>query len=710
MRLRLIALVLLVIAAIAAGFVLTQVDSSRDVWLVVGTGLALAAVTGVLALTRDRQRQAMPEVERYFTLAPEMVILAGFDGYWKRVNPAVEAILGYTEREWLARPFMEFIHPDDRERSEEETRRVIAGATVRAFENRVLCKDGSHKWIEWTATPVPEERVIYAVGRDVTDRRRSESEQAALQRIATLVAQEVPQADVFDAIAEEIAGLLGTEEIRMLRFDSDTSAVVLGGSGRRGAFPLGSHQHLEGDSVASRVLRTGRPARIDAYRAPAGPLAETARSIGVRADVGVPVLVEGRLWGAITTGSTHDKPLPPDTEGRLDKFTKLMATAVAKAEARAEVHRLAAEQAALRRVATLVAEGASPSVVLDAVVAEMEELLGAEQVLLNRFEPGDEVVMLAHRGLDVERTPVGTRLSIEEESVTALVRRTGRPARIGDYQRARGPIADLARDVGWNVGSAVGAPIVVDGRLWGVIVANWGDDESPPGDAEERMAKFAQLLDTAIANADSRDQLMASRARLLTAGDEARRRVVRDLHDGAQQRLVHAIVTLKLAQRAARDNEGEVESLLGEALEHAEHGNRELRDLAHGILPPALTRGGLRAGVDAFVARLDLPVAIDVPAERLPAELEASAYFLVAEGLTNVIKHAHATRAEVKAAVDDGLLQVEIRDDGSGGADPSGHGLVGMADRVSALGGRLSVQSPAGGGTVVTATLPLPAA
>jgi PAS domain S-box-containing protein len=205
-RVRLITPVLLALAVIAGAFALTRIESARDGVLVLAGGLALAAVTGVLALTRDRQRQAMPEVERYFTLAPEMVILAGFDGYWKRVNPTVEALLGYTERDWLARPFVEFIHPDDRERSEEETRRVFAGATVRAFENRVLCKDGSHKWIGWNATPVPEGRVIYAVGRDVTERRRSESEQAALQRIETLVAQEVPQADVFGAIAEEIGG------------------------------------------------------------------------------------------------------------------------------------------------------------------------------------------------------------------------------------------------------------------------------------------------------------------------------------------------------------------------------------------------------------------------------------------------------------------------------------------------------------------------
>ena len=179
-------------------------------------------------------------------------------------------------------------------------------------------------------------------------------------------------------------------------------------------------------------------------------------------------------------------------------------------------------------------------------------------------------------------------------------------------------MADLARAVESNPSSAVGAPIVVDGRLWGVIIASWCGEQSPPPDTEERMAKFAQMLDTAIANADSRDQLISSRARLLTAGDEARRRVVRDLHDGAQQRLVHTIVTLKLAQQALKDDGAEVESLVDEALEQAQQGNTELRELAHGILPSALTRGGLRAGVESVVERLDLPVDVDVPADRLP--------------------------------------------------------------------------------------------
>ena len=422
-----------------------------------------------------------------------------------------------------------------------------------------------------------------------------------------------------------------------------------------------------------------------------------------------PISVEGRLWGAISAGTTRDEPLPPETEARLGQFTDLMATAVANTESRAEVERLADEQAALRRVATLVAEGTSPSAVLDAVAAEMERALGADAVMLSRYEPDEEVTVVARRVSDPRGLPLGTRVSHRGENVTSMVRRTGRPARIEDYERARGPIADLARAVERNVRSAVGAPIVVDGRLWGVIVASWGGERSPPGDTEERMAKFAQLLDTAIANADSRDQLIASRARLLTAGDEARRRVVRDLHDGAQQRLVHTIVTLKLAQRAFRDDDGKAESLLGEALEQAEQGNRELRELAHGILPAALTHGGLRAGVDAVVARLDLPVDVDVPAERLPAEIEASAYFIVAEALTNVVKHSHAGHAEVTASVQDGMLRIEVRDDGAGGADPDGHGLVGMRDRVTTLGGRLEIDSPAGGGTLVAATLPLSA-
>jgi len=284
------------------------------------------------------------------------------------------------------------------------------------------------------------------------------------------------------------------------------------------------------------------------------------------------------------------------------------------------------------------------------------------------------------------------------------VLRTGGTARLDDVAAATGRIGDVARRAG--VRSTVGAPVVVDGRTWGVLVAIWAEHGPPPDDTEERMARFAELLDTAIANADSRDQLTASRARVLAAGDDARRRVVRDLHDGAQQRLVHTISTLKLAQRSVHEDRSDAETLLAEALGTAERATAEVRELAHGILPSVLTHGGLRAGVDAFVSRLDLPVDLDVSSERLPPDIEASAYFIVAEALTNVIKHARATRATVRAAADDGVLTLEVRDDGVGGANPDGHGLMGIADRIDALGGRLRIESTDGDGTVLAARLP----
>jgi signal transduction histidine kinase len=492
-----------------------------------------------------------------------------------------------------------------------------------------------------------------------------------------------------------------------MKYDNEGEGIIFVGvaSKMSDAFPLGAHWKFEDGMASAEVYRTGRSARSDAqdWSRVDGPVGETHHRLRIVSAVASPIVVEGRLWGAVAVQSQG--PLPPDTEERVEKFTELLATAIANAESREARGRLADEQAALRRVATLVAEGAPPTAVFDAVAAEMEALLDADQVALNRFEPGDEMTVLAHRGLDVTRTPIGSRVSLEGENVTATVRRNGRSARIEDYEGASGALAELARATGLR--SSVAAPIIVDGRRWGIITASWKGEQSPAADTEERMGQFAELLDTAIANADSRDQLTASRARLMTEGDEARRRVVRDLHDGAQQRLVHAIVTLKLAQQALREKNEEAELLVGEALKQTKQGNEELRELAHGILPPVLSSGGLRAGVDAFATRFSLPVQVEVPAERFPAEIEASAYFIVAEALTNVLKHANAKRAEVRVSADDGLLRVEVRDDGVGGADPDGHGLVGLGDRATALGGRLRIESPAGGGTLVAAAIPL---
>jgi signal transduction histidine kinase len=228
----------------------------------------------------------------------------------------------------------------------------------------------------------------------------------------------------------------------------------------------------------------------------------------------------------------------------------------------------------------------------------------------------------------------------------------------------------------------------------------------PPG-TEARMGQFTELVATAISNVQARSDLAASRARIAAAADEERRRLVQDLHDGAQQRLVHTVLMLKLARREFRDAEERGAAFLREALEHAESAIAELRELAHGILPRALSHGGLRAGVEALASRMPVPIECNVPVDRLPSAVEATAYFVIAESLTNVAKHAGASGAAVAAHIQDGTLTIRVQDDGVGGARPEGPGLLGLADRLAVLGGRLQVESPAEGGTLVTAHVPL---
>jgi signal transduction histidine kinase len=375
--------------------------------------------------------------------------------------------------------------------------------------------------------------------------------------------------------------------------------------------------------------------------------------------------------------------------------------------AQAESQRLADQQAAVRRVATLVARGAPDDEVFRAVTREIGLQCDADVARLERYEPDRTVSAVAAWTRGDAELGVGMRIALEGESIAARVLETGAPARIQSFEGATGPIAREARSLG--ILSSVGCPVTVGGLIWGVVAASTTREASFPPDTESRIADFTELVGTAVANAEARAELVASRARLVTAADEARRRVVRDLHDGAQQRLVQTIITLKLATRANVKGDEPGNELLTEALEHAELAIEELRDLAHGLLPAALTRGGLRGGVGALVSRLQVPVLVVVPDARLPAEIEASAYFVVAEALTNVAKHARAEHVEVTASVDDGTLRVDVCDDGVGGARLESSGLVGLRDRVTAFGGELSVASPPGRGTRVTATLPLSA-
>jgi GAF domain-containing protein/PAS domain-containing protein len=555
------------------------------------------------------------------------------------------------------------------------------------------------KFTELVATAIANAESRKALG-ELAD------EQTALRRVATLAAEGAPPGAVFDAVAAEMEAVLDADQVALNRFEPGDKIVVLAHRGRDvDRTPVGSHVRIDGESATAEVRRTGRPARMENYESAEGAIAELARATGLRSSVSAPITVEGGAWGVITASWKGDRSPPPDTEERMAKFAALLDTAIANAEARTEVERLADEQAALRRVATLVAHEAPAAEVFAAVAAEVGRLLGIEDTTIFRYEGDSTATVVADRGERAVPMPIGSRVSLEGESATALVHRTGRSARVDDFSGATGPLADYTRNAG--IGSTVGSPIVVDGRLWGAMIAATRTDEPMPADSESRMAQFTELVATAISNMQARSDLAASRARIVEAADEERRRVVRDLHDGAQQRLVHTIVTLKLAKRAFLGGDGNAESLVGEALQHAEQGNAELRELAHGILPAVLTHGGLRAAFDTFVARLDLPVRVDVPDERFPADIEASAYFVVAEALTNVVKHSQAGSAEVAASVDDGTLHLEIRDDGIGGADANGNGLVGMDDRVTALGGRLNIESPPGGGTRVAATVPL---
>jgi signal transduction histidine kinase len=372
---------------------------------------------------------------------------------------------------------------------------------------------------------------------------------------------------------------------------------------------------------------------------------------------------------------------------------------------RDELRRLAEEQAALRRVATLVAHGVAPSDVWQAVVAEVDQLLSPDWSALRRQEADGTATTVAAGGRLGGRRDAGTGYTLDGEGVVSTVMQTGRAARLDTADRD--PSSLGARDRELGIGSEVGAPIVVEGRLWGAIVAAWTEPEPRPG-AEGRIAEFTELVATAIANAESRTALTASRARVVATADETRRRIERDLHDGAQQRLVHTIISLKLARRELGDADAPGAELVDEALDHAERANAQLRELVRGILPAVLRRGGLRAGVEGLASRASLPVSANVTAERLPAALEATAYFILAEALTNVIKHAHAGRADLSAFVDAGTLHLEVRDDGVGGARiDAGSGLLGLQDRAAAVDGDLRVESRPGCGTVITATLPI---
>jgi signal transduction histidine kinase len=374
---------------------------------------------------------------------------------------------------------------------------------------------------------------------------------------------------------------------------------------------------------------------------------------------------------------------------------------------RDELRALAQEQAALRRVATLVARGAPPEEVFGAVTEEVGQLLPVEYAEMGRYEPDRTITFVANWGRSVERFPVGSQWILEGQNLSTIVFETGRPARMDSYADASGPVGVALRERG--VRSALGTPILVDGCLWGVMIAGSTLEQPMPADTELRLASFTELVATAIANAQSRAALAASRARIVAAADETRRRIERDLHDGAQQRLVSLGLDLRAAQAAVPPQLGELAGELSRVGEGLAGVCDELREISHGIHPAILSDKGLGPALRALARRSAVPVELDVrPDRRLPERVEVAAYYVVSEALTNAAKHSHASLVHVEIYADDSMVKLAIRDDGIGRADPErGSGLIGLADRVEALGGGIQMASPAGHGTLLVVRIPI---
>jgi PAS domain S-box-containing protein len=517
-------------------------------WIILAAGLVLAALAGALGVNAARRARAQRELDRIFTLSADLIAVADFNGHFTRVNPAVEQVLGYTREEFLGRPYLDLVHPDDRERTAAEAAAISQGRMALSFENRYVRKDGSHRVLEWTSTPVVEERLTYAVGRDVTERRQAEvelerlaGEQAALRRVATLVARGVPSEEVFAAVTEEAGRLLPVDHAELGRYGPDRTITTVAAWSRTGSPfpPVGSRWPLEGTNLSTLVFETGRPARVDSHGNASGPLGVASREAGIGSSVGTPIIVEGHLWGTMSAGSRLEQPLPADTEARLAGFTELLATA--------------------------------------------------------------------------------------------------------------------------------------------------------------------------IANAESRAALAASRARIVAAADETRRRIERDLHDGTQQRLVSLALELRLAQAAVPPSLSELDGELARIAEGLAGVLEELREISRGIHPAILSEGGLGPALRTLARRAPVPVGLDLRDERRPPEqVEVAAYYAVAEALTNAAKHAQASEVRVELDMQDGILRLAIHDDGIGGADPAqGTGLVGLSDRIEALGGTFRVTSPAGRGTTLLIQIPV---
>jgi signal transduction histidine kinase len=519
--------------------------------------------------------------------------------------------------------------------------------------------------------------------------------QGALRRVATLVAQGAEPQAVFKSVAFEASKMLRVGAVSLVRYNPDTRLFtkIFGTHGDRSPVPDGESWGLPDCPEGALILETGGPVRIDDWTSIPGPVAAGHRERGFGQCVAAPILIEDRIWGHIAAFGEVDEVLPPSAQTRLTEFTQLMAAAIANVQVRDELRSLAERQgAALRRVATLVAQQAPQGTIFDAVAVEASHALGVARVDVGRCDPDGELTLLGSTRPGPSGAAGAGDFPDGARRAAATVLRTGKVARVDDAGTG-------------EFCSVVGAPILVDGEIWGVI-AVLAPDPLPPH-VPTRLTDFTHLVASSISNVHARDNLIASRARIVAASDETRRRIERNLHDGIQQRMVALALGLRAVQArqqlppAAQAGLDEVAADLDEVLE-------EIRVFSQGLHPALLSRSGLAAALRELARRSPVPVSLDLHVPRFPEPIEVAVYYAVSEALANAAKHAAASEVLIRVGSDATAVRVTVSDDGVGGAaHGSGSGLIGLADRVEALGGKLSLDSPVGQGTTLSIELPL---
>src|SRR4051794_24462 len=524
---------------------------------------------------------------------------------------------------------------------------------------------------------------------------RVADEQAALRRMATLVAAGATEVAIAAAVSAEVGGLFGAQRASVVRWDGDTIRVIGSWWSDADVRPAGAVLAHGGDTLAARVVETAAPARIDSVDELKTEFGRQRwAELGYHASIGAPIMVDRKVWGVVSASRTEaGDPFPIDDEERLRDFSALVAQAIVNAEARSEAAALMAEQSSLRQIATRVAAGQAKSAVIDAVTAEVGLLFGARHVTLMRWEGvHDEVVvdaawnppgsMQLGKGSLYHPVPDGPTLGVLE---------TGEARRGIESSLEQGHL------------SVIAAPVIISRLLFGALTAARDSDDRFPAGAEVRLRSFADRAAQAIANERVQAELRASRARIVRTADEARLRLERNLHDGAQQRLVSISLALRLVEQMLGAGPAAARAVLREASTELSEALEELRELARGLHPAALSEHGLEPPLEAVSARAPFPVEVTgVPHERLRDAVEAAIYYVVSESLTNAAKHGAASSATVVLTCTDEVVTVEVADDGKGGASlDGGSGLRGLVDRVEALGGELHVSSPRGAGTLV---------